>query len=118
MRSSKGASIGTWAVGAMAALLLVPFLAAQQIQYADLVLRGGKVITVDAQDHIWEAVAVTGNRISAVGTNQEISAWLAHKPKSWSSTAEHSCLDLSTRILMWKGWRRVSMRWFPFRLLR
>jgi len=81
MRSSKGASIGTWAVGAMAALLLVPFLAAQQIQYADLVLRGGKVITVDAQDHIWEAVAVTGNRISAVGTNQEISRLVGPQTK-------------------------------------
>jgi hypothetical protein len=65
----------------MAALLAVPFLAAQQIQYADLVLRGGKVITVDAQDHIWEAAAVTGNRISAIGTNQEISRLVGPQTK-------------------------------------
>src|SRR5580704_2309411 len=81
MRSSKAASIGTWAVGALAALLAVPFLPAQQIQYADLVLRGGKVITVHAQDHIGEAVAVTGNRISAIGTNQEISRLVGPQTK-------------------------------------
>jgi predicted amidohydrolase YtcJ len=81
MRSSKAASIGTWAVGVLAALLAVPFLPAQQIQYADLVLRGGKVITVDAGDHIGEAVAVTGNRISAIGTNQEISRLVGPQTK-------------------------------------
>ena len=46
---------------------------AQQLQYADLILRGGQVITVDGQDRRMEAVAVLGNRILAVGTNQEIS---------------------------------------------
>jgi predicted amidohydrolase YtcJ len=39
---------------------------------ADLVLRGGKVITVDEQNRIASAVAVVGNRIAAVGTDQEI----------------------------------------------
>jgi predicted amidohydrolase YtcJ len=39
---------------------------------ADLVLRGGKVITVDQQDRMASAVAVVGNRIVAVGTDQEI----------------------------------------------
>jgi predicted amidohydrolase YtcJ len=46
---------------------------AQPSPYADLILRGGKVITVDARDRIAEAVAVSGNRILAIGTNQEIS---------------------------------------------
>jgi predicted amidohydrolase YtcJ len=55
------------------ALVFAAFLPAQQLQYADLILRGGKVITVDAQDHIAEAVAVVRNRIMAIGTNQEIS---------------------------------------------
>src|SRR5580658_6436695 len=45
----------------------------QQLQYADLILRGGKVITVDGQDRIMEAVAVAGNRIMAIGSNQQIS---------------------------------------------
>ena len=35
---------------------------------AGLVLRGGKVITVDAEGTIAEAVAVSGNRIVAVGS--------------------------------------------------
>src|SRR5262245_53679558 len=39
---------------------------------ADLVLRGGKVITVDPQNRIASAVAVVGNRVAAVGTDQEI----------------------------------------------
>lgn len=43
---------------------------------ADLVLRGGKVITVDARDTIASAVAVRGNRIAAVGTDGQISRWI------------------------------------------
>jgi predicted amidohydrolase YtcJ len=39
---------------------------------ADLVLRNGKVITVDPQDRIAAAVAVVGNRIAAVGSDEEI----------------------------------------------
>ena len=41
-------------------------------QIADLVLRGGKVITLDAGDRVAEAIAVRGNRIQAVGSNTEI----------------------------------------------
>jgi len=65
MRSNRGLLV--------LALLVSSYGVAQQVQYADLVLRGGKVITVDAQDRISEAVAVTGNRIVAIGSNQEIS---------------------------------------------
>jgi predicted amidohydrolase YtcJ len=43
---------------------------------ADLVLRGGKVISVDARDTIASAVAVKGNRILAVGSVEEISRWI------------------------------------------
>ncbi len=43
---------------------------------ADLVLRGGKIITVDARDTIASAVAVRGNRIAAVGTDEEILRWI------------------------------------------
>jgi hypothetical protein len=41
-------------------------------QTADLVLRSGKVITVDDADRIAQAVAVAGNRILAVGSDAEI----------------------------------------------
>jgi predicted amidohydrolase YtcJ len=39
---------------------------------ADLVLRGGPVITVDPQDRVASAVAIAGNRIVAVGSEQDI----------------------------------------------
>jgi hypothetical protein len=39
---------------------------------ADIVLTNGKIITVDSQFRIAQAVAVRGDRIVAVGTNQEI----------------------------------------------
>jgi predicted amidohydrolase YtcJ len=39
---------------------------------ADLVLRGGKVITLDSADRVAQAIAVRGNRIVAVGTDAEI----------------------------------------------
>ena len=43
---------------------------------ADLVLRGGKVATVDPALGNAEAVAVNGYRITAVGNNDEISAYI------------------------------------------
>ena len=61
-----------WILAALA-ILLGSSLAAQQLQYADIIVRGGKVVTVDGQDRVTEAVAIAGNRIIAIGTNQEIS---------------------------------------------
>ncbi|OFW26974.1 MAG: hypothetical protein A3H97_08750 [Acidobacteria bacterium RIFCSPLOWO2_02_FULL_65_29] len=43
---------------------------------ADLVLRGGQVITVDPQDRITSAVAVIGNRIAATGSDEEIARFV------------------------------------------
>ena len=45
-----------------------------QERRADLVLSNGKIITVDERFTIAQAVAITGDRIVAVGTNQEIGA--------------------------------------------
>jgi predicted amidohydrolase YtcJ len=53
-----------------ASLLLSAALAAQTP--ADLVLLGGKVITVDASDRIAQAVAIRGGKIVRVGTDAEI----------------------------------------------
>ena len=39
---------------------------------ADLILTNGKIITVDDRFSIAQAVAVRGDRIVAVGTNQEV----------------------------------------------
>ncbi len=61
----------------MASFLLSAFFSLQtQLGPADLVLRGGKVITVDARNSITSAVAVKGNRIAAVGSDEEISRWI------------------------------------------
>ena len=43
--------------------------------YADLVFKNGQVITVDPQDRIVSAVAVLGNRILYVGTDEEAMAY-------------------------------------------
>src|SRR5262245_12992703 len=56
----------------LAALVLQPSARSE----ADLVLRGGKIITVDARGTIASAVAVRGNRIAAVGSDEEISRWI------------------------------------------
>ena len=55
----------------IAATGMVPQVAAQQ---ADIVLHNGKVLTVDKSFSIAQAVAVTGNKISAVGTNEAVLA--------------------------------------------
>jgi predicted amidohydrolase YtcJ len=46
------------------------------VEPADLVLRGGKVATVDPDLGNVEAIAVHGYRITAVGSNEEISAYI------------------------------------------
>jgi hypothetical protein len=57
---------------ALAVVSLATMLTAQQ-QTADVVLVNGKVITVDERFSVAEAVAVRGDRIVAVGTNDEVS---------------------------------------------
>jgi len=53
-----------------------PPLAAQEknstAKPADLILINGKVLTVDAKDSIAEAVAITGGKITTVGTNKDV----------------------------------------------
>ena len=48
------------------------FAQLQAQQQADLILSNGKIITVDERFSIAQAVAIRGNRIIAVGSNQEI----------------------------------------------
>jgi predicted amidohydrolase YtcJ len=65
----KGSRVWLWLAGA---LLLIPGWAAAQAP--DLILHNGKVITADANSSIVQAVAVTGNKISAVGTDAAVMA--------------------------------------------
>ena len=60
----------TPAIRLIALFSFIPWLAAQE-PAADIVLHNGKVLTVDANFSTAEAVAITGNKIAVVGTNQE-----------------------------------------------
>ena len=44
----------------------------QHDDFPDLILTGGKIITVDSADQIFEALAIKGNIITAIGTTKEI----------------------------------------------
>jgi len=48
---------------------------------AELVLVNGKIITVDSNDSILEAVAVNGGKITGVGTNEEIKQFVGGETK-------------------------------------
>ena len=61
------------AVVALAVLVGAGVVVIGQQRPPDLILTNGKVITVDDKFTIAQAVAVTGDRFSAIGTNQQIS---------------------------------------------
>jgi len=54
------------------ATLLVALAAAAFAQSADTVLINGKIVTVDSQSSVREAIAIRGGRIQAVGTTADI----------------------------------------------
>lgn len=56
--------------------LFAATLACGETAPADLVLVGGRVITLDAESRVAEAVAVRGPRVVAVGTTAEIKAFV------------------------------------------
>jgi hypothetical protein len=62
------------AVAVLMALACASVLVHGQQQTADIVLTGGKIITVDDKFTIAQAVAIRADRILAVGTNQQINA--------------------------------------------
>ena len=65
----------TWqplAIGVVVGVACVSMHVRAQQPAADLILSNGKIITVDAQFSIAQAVAVRGDRIVAVGTNADI----------------------------------------------
>jgi predicted amidohydrolase YtcJ len=48
---------------------------------ADLILRHGTVLTVDAKDSVAEAVAIRGGKVVAVGTDASVGPWIGAKTK-------------------------------------
>jgi predicted amidohydrolase YtcJ len=59
-------------IAALSVLIAPSRLAAQQAP--DLILHNGKILTVDADFSIAQAVAITGQRITAVGSNTDVLA--------------------------------------------
>ena len=72
-------------------LLTLAPSAAPGMRPADLILHGGKVVTLDRKSSIARAVAVRDGRIVAVGTDADVLAWKG--PKT-------TLLDLEGRTLM------------------
>jgi predicted amidohydrolase YtcJ len=69
-------SVAALAAGAAAALLAGCGAGGARPEAADLVLRGGRIVTMDSVVPEAEALAVTGSRIVAVGTDAEIGAYI------------------------------------------
>lgn len=73
-------SLSKLAGAALGAIVTVHAAAAQQSR-ADLVLLHGDLFTVDSQHPRAQAIAVSGNRIAAVGTDAEIQQWVGPKTR-------------------------------------
>src|SRR6188474_1137842 len=71
-RLLTGAAIALFIAAAAIVRAQQPFDAARDRPAVDLILTNGKIITVDEKFTIAQALAVGGNRIVAVGTNQQI----------------------------------------------
>ncbi len=64
-------------------LLALAKAAAQQVP--DVILSNAKIITVDERFTIAQAVAIKGDRILAVGTNQDIARrWRGRRRGGWT----------------------------------
>jgi predicted amidohydrolase YtcJ len=61
------------------ALLSPAFVLAQSKPAADPIIANAKIWTVDQSHPTAKAVAVLGDRITAVGSNQDVDGWLGPK---------------------------------------
>ncbi|MBM3789223.1 MAG: amidohydrolase [Acidobacteria bacterium] len=76
-------------VAAAAVLILSAQACAPRVEPADMVLRNGKIVTVDAARPEVQAIAVRGDRIEAVGSNDEIQRYIG---------ANTEVIDLENRL--------------------
>lgn len=67
------------ALRSLSVLGVLLFGAAPQVDPADLVLRNGKVVTVDEKNPVAQAIAVRGDAIVAVGSNKEIEQYVGDR---------------------------------------
>jgi len=77
-RGARRLATVAWGCLALALAFDSGRLAGQQREapVADIVLRGGPVITVDPQERVASAVAIVGNRIAAAGSEQEVNRFV------------------------------------------
>lgn len=52
------------------------FAAQEDAPKADIVMRSGNVLTIDAEDRIAQAIAIRGHRIVAVGTDEQLNRFI------------------------------------------
>ena len=53
----------------------------QESRAADMILHSGRVLTVDSANSIQQAIAVSGNTVQAVGSNEDILALTGPKTR-------------------------------------
>ena len=72
------------------------FAAQEDAPKADIVMRSGNVLTIDAEDRIAQAIAIRGHRIVAVGTDEQLNGFIG------SATEDHrwSTMTLCFSILV------------------
>ena len=68
-----------FAIPFAAAFALIAAASSKEGEKADLVLRNGKIVTVDPGRPHAEAIAVRGDTILAVGSNKEIAPYVGEK---------------------------------------
>jgi predicted amidohydrolase YtcJ len=72
--ASAATAIGLVGRGAARAQDTVRVPAAPLVRPADMILRNGKIVTMDSRFTIAQAIAITGERIAAVGPNEAVVA--------------------------------------------
>src|SRR5690348_8510782 len=65
---------------------------------ADIILSNGKIITVDQRFTIAQSVAIKGNRIIAVGTNQEIARLAGASTRKIDLRSEEHTSELQSPV--------------------
>ncbi len=98
----------TWkpiAVGVVMALAGASMLVSAQQPAADLILTNGKIITVDDKFSIAQAVAVRGDRIVAVGTNEEVNQLAGPDTRRIDLEGKSVTPGIRSRAKNWTGSR-------------
>lgn len=70
-----------WLLASLPALMLLSPVVGAGDPPAELVLRGGKIVTLDERQPVAEALAARGQKIVAVGTNDQVAKLVGDKTK-------------------------------------